>query len=161
DEQVKLRGFRIEPGEIEAALAQHPQVREAVVILREDRPGNKRLVGYVVPRQEPGPLPSDLRDFLEQKLPAYMVPSVIVILGRLPLTPNSKLDRRALPAPDADRAQLALPYVPPRTPAEQLLAGIWGDVLGVDRVGIHDDFYQLGGDSLLAVHLFAQIEKVF
>jgi amino acid adenylation domain-containing protein len=161
DQQVKLRGFRIEPGEIEAALAEHPQVREAVVILREDRPGYKRLVGYVVARQGTAPLPSDLRGYLGQKLPAYMVPSAIVVLERLPLTPNSKVDRRALPVPEGDRTQQAHPYAAPRTPTEELLAGIWKDLLGLDQVGIHEDFYELAGDSLLAVHLFAQIEKVF
>jgi amino acid adenylation domain-containing protein len=161
DQQVKLRGFRIEPGEIEAALAQHPQVREAVVRLREDRPGDKRLVAYVVPRQEPGPAPTELRQFVEQKLPAYMVPSAFMLLGRFPLTPSGKLNRRALPAPEADRPELTETYVPPRTAVEETLTSLWKEVLGLERVGIHDNFFELGGDSLRAVHLFLQIEKTF
>jgi aspartate racemase len=161
DQQIKLRGFRIEPGEIEAALAQHPQVREAVVRLREDRPGDKRLVAYVVARQEPGPAPTELRRFLEQKLPVYMVPSAFVLLDCLPLTPSGKLDRRALPAPEADRPELTQSYAPPRTPVEEMLASIWSEVLGLEKVGIHDNFFDLGGDSLRAVRLFIHIEKTF
>jgi amino acid adenylation domain-containing protein len=168
DQQIKLRGFRIEPGEIEAALTEHPFVREAVVIVREDRPGNKRLVAYLVPRSgergcvsAPSSVPADLRNFLEQKLPTYMVPSAFVVLPRLPLTPNSKVDRRALPAPEMDRPELASAYAAPRTPVEETLAGIWKALLGMDRVGVHDDFFELGGDSLLAVELFAQVEKIF
>jgi amino acid adenylation domain-containing protein len=161
DEQIKYNGYRIEPGEIEAALVQHPSVREAVAVLREDRPGNKRLVAYLVLRQERGQVPADLRSFLKQKLPPYMVPSAFVVLPRIPLTPNSKVDRQALPMPEPDRPEFAHAYAAPRTPVEESLAGLWKELLGIDRVGIRDDFFALGGNSLLAVELFAQIERVF
>jgi aspartate racemase len=159
DDQVKIRGFRIEPGEIEAALSQHPGVREAVVVAREDDPGQKRLVAYVVGK-EGMPGSSDLRGYLKQKLPEYMVPSAFLFLDALPLTPNGKVDRRALPAPEG-RPELEEGYVAPRTPTEEVLSRIWAQVLGLDRVGVHDNFFDLGGHSLLAVRLFSQIEKSF
>jgi thioesterase domain-containing protein/acyl carrier protein len=158
DYQVKLRGFRIELGEIETTLAQHPRVREAVVLLREDRPGKTRIVAYAVPREKPGPMPGELRRFLSTRLPAHMVPSAFLLLERLPLTPNNKVDRRALPVPEAEQAHTNMA---PRTPMEESLARIWKEVLGVNSVGIHDDFFELGGDSLLAVELFARIDKAF
>src|SRR5262249_2075273 len=133
DQQIKLRGYRIEPGEIEAALVQHPSIREAVAIVREDRPGNKRLVAYIVPLQEPGQVPAGLRSCLEQKLPPYMVPSAFVVLRRIPLTPNSKVDRQALPAPETDRPELTKAYMAPGTPTEESLAGIWKELLGMAR----------------------------
>lgn len=151
DNQVKLRGFRIELGEIEATLASHPNVRQAVVELREDYQNEKRLVAYVVsaiPASTPSE--SELRNFLKQTLPEYMIPAALVVLDRLPLTPNGKVDRKALPAPPSgDRAPTS-GYVAPRTPLESQLAGIWGSVLRVERIGIHDDFFVYGGDSLMA-----------
>jgi thioesterase domain-containing protein/acyl carrier protein len=159
DHQVKIRGFRIELGEIEVALSQHPGVREAVVVAREDAPGQKRLVAYVVGR-EAMPESSDLRGFLKEKLPEYMVPSAFVALKALPLTPNGKVDRKALPAPQG-RPELEEGYVAPRTPTEEVLSRIWAQVLRLDRVGVHDNFFELGGHSLLAVRLFSQIEKSF
>jgi amino acid adenylation domain-containing protein len=158
DSQVKLRGFRIEPGEIEAALESHPGVRTAVVIAREDRPGDKRLVAYVVPGGE-GLEPAELRRMLQAKLPQFMVPSAIVLLEALPLTAHGKIDRGALPAPDAarDRAEL----VPPRTPLEEQVADLWRTVLGVERIGVHDSFWELGGHSLLATKILSRVRQEF
>ena len=160
DNQVKIRGFRIELGEIEAVLAQVPGIRETVVIGREDIPGDKRLVAYVVPQQEQL-RSSELRSFLQERLPNYMMPSAFIFLDTLPLTPSGKVDRRALPAPDGSSIQLDTHFVPPSNPTEERLAAIWADVLGVDRVGIHDNFFELGGHSLLALRLFAKIEQGF
>ena len=159
DNQVKIRGFRIELGEIEAVLARHPGIRETVVIAREDLPGDKRLVAYVVPQQEQ-PNNSELRSFLQERLPSYMVPSAFVFSSTLPLTPNGKINRRALPAPDASNIQLDTKFVLPSNPTEEKLATIWAEVLDIDRVGIHDNFFELGGHSLLALSLFTKIEKV-
>jgi acyl carrier protein len=159
DNQVKIRGYRIELGEIEAVLAQHPALQEAVVLARDDVPGDRRLVAYVVPRPDV-PLPSadELRQSLQQRLPAYMVPAAFVPLEALPLTPNGKVDRKALPPPDRSRAaQEAL--VAPRTPAEDLLAAIWADVLQVEQVGIYDNFFELGGHSLLATQVISRVRK--
>src|SRR5206468_2424763 len=129
DSQVKLRGFRIELGEIEAVLAQHPSVRQGVVVVREDKPGEKRLVAYVVPNGDFAI--AEVRNFLKQSVPEYMVPAVFVTMQSLPLSPNGKVDRRALPAPDESRPQLERVYVAPRTPAEERLAEIWQQVLGI------------------------------
>ena len=155
DHQVKIRGFRIELGEIEAALGQHPAVREAVVLAREDAPGEKRLVAYVVADATT----DELRRFLKDKLPESMVPAVVVLLDALPVTPNGKIDRRALPAPDRSRPELEKAFVAPRDDLERQLAHIWEEVLGVRPVGVTDNFFELGGHSLLAVRLFAVIEK--
>ncbi|MFB2973203.1 amino acid adenylation domain-containing protein [Aerosakkonema sp. BLCC-F183] len=161
DHQVKIRGFRIEIGEIEALLLQHPQVREAVVIAREDEPGNKRLVAYAVPSQESAPTISNLSGFLKEKLPEYMVPSAYVMLKALPLTPNGKVDRRSLPAPERVRPDLEAVFVAPRTPVEKMLADIWAEVLGIEKVGVYDNFFELGGHSLLMTQLLAKVRNTF
>ncbi|HST63245.1 MAG TPA: amino acid adenylation domain-containing protein, partial [Longimicrobium sp.] len=155
DDQVKIRGLRIEPGEVESVLAAHPAVREARVVVREDVPGEKRLVAYVV-----GDVHGDaLRAHLRRGLPDYMVPAAFVSMDHLPLTPNGKLDARALPAPDP--AVAGDGFVAPRTPAEEVLAGICADVLRLERVGVEDDFFALGGHSLLATRVVSRIRAVF
>jgi amino acid adenylation domain-containing protein len=161
DHQVKIRGFRIELGEIEAVLSQHPAIRENVVIVREDAPGDKRLVAYLVPSQEPVPSSSDLRGFLKEKLPNYMVPSAYVALDALPLTPNGKVDRRALPEPEGLRPELETAYVAPRNEIEQTLADIWQELLAVVQIGIHDDFFEMGGHSLLATQVMSRVRQTF
>ncbi|MEG3918362.1 amino acid adenylation domain-containing protein [Microcoleus sp. T3_A4] len=160
DNQVKVRGFRIELGEIEAALSQHPNVRQAVVVVREDEPGNKCLVAYAVLSQEGAIAASELRSFLKEKLPEYMLPSAFVLLDALPLTPNGKVDRKALKAPDTENFPLNAALAP-RTPEEQLLAEIWSNVLGVKQIGIGDNFFELGGHSLLATQLIAKVRETF
>ena len=150
DHQVKVRGFRIELGEIEAVLREHPAVRETVVVARKDASGEKSLVAYLVPHAMQQPTLGDLRAHVRQKLPNYMVPSAFVLLESLPITPNGKVDRRALPSPEERRLQTAHEYEAPRTPLQRDLAAIWAEVLRLDRVGIHDNFFELGGHSLLA-----------
>ncbi len=161
DDQVKIRGIRIEPGEINTVLCQHSTIRESVVIAREDSPGDKRLVAYVVPNPGEIPTTSELRQFLKEKLPDYMVPSAFVSLDALPLTSNGKLDRRALPAADWTGRDREETFVAPRTPVEEVLAGIWSQVLGLERVGIHDNFFELGGHSLLATQIISRIRDTF
>ena len=161
DYQVKVRGYRIELGEIEAVLAGYPGVNMAVVMVREDRPGDKRLVAYVVASYEATPTSGELRSFLKEKLPDYMIPSAFVYLDSLPITPNGKVDRRALPAPDRNRSQPAEALVAPRDELELQLAKIWEKVLGIKNIGIEDNFFDLGGHSLLAVRLFDRIQKEF
>ena len=160
DNQVKIRGFRIELGEIESLIVQHPAIWESVVIVREDQPGDKRLVAYVVPQVEQSPTVLELRQFLKAKLPEYMVPSAFVLLESLPLTSNGKVDRRALPTPELDSTLLEK-YVAPRTPIEEMLAQIWTQVLKLERVGIHDNFFEVGGHSLLATQLLSRIRTSF
>ncbi len=160
DHQVKIRGFRIELGEIEAALASHPAVREVLVLAREDQPGEKRLVAYVVLAPDVTATVSELRAFVQPRLPAYMIPAAFVLLNSLPLTTNGKVDRRALPQPVAERPDLARPFLPPRTRAEELLADIWSRVLGVARVGIEDNYFELGGDSIRSLQILAQAAQV-
>ncbi|WP_245222898.1 AMP-binding enzyme, partial [Pseudomonas gingeri] len=152
DDQVKIRGFRIELGEIEARLAACDGVREAVVIAREDEPGDQRLVAYIIAHDGRKPLAADLRGQLLLTLADYMVPSAFVLLERFPLTTNGKLDRKALPAPD-QAALSSRAFVAPQGEVELALARIWAEVLKVERVGRHDNFFELGGHSLLAVKL--------
>jgi amino acid adenylation domain-containing protein/non-ribosomal peptide synthase protein (TIGR01720 family) len=161
DDQVKIRGFRIELGEIESVLGEHPMVREASVMAREDVPGAKRLVAYLV-TQQPAPELSELRDHLTKKMPEYMVPSAFVFLEKLPLTNNGKIDRKALPVPEQQRPPLAERFVPPRTEAEKKLAAIWSKVLRVAQVGVNDNFFELGGDSILCIQIIslARSEKI-
>jgi len=159
DQQVKIRGFRIELGEIESILSEHEAVREVKVTAREDVPGDKRLVAYIVPEGKSIPSLDALREYLKGKLPDYMVPAAFVTLEKIPLTPNGKVDHRALPAPEYTRPELEQAYAAPRTSVEQALADIWAEVLGVKQVGINDNFFQLGGHSLLAVRLFVRIRK--
>ncbi|WP_081983465.1 non-ribosomal peptide synthetase [Streptacidiphilus albus] len=162
DNQVKLRGFRIELGEIEATLLTHPDITAVTVVVHEDAPGGKRLVGYLVPApgSDPsGPTAGELRAHLQRHLPDYMVPAAFVVLDRMPLTPNGKIDRKALPAPDHQRPELDAAYTAPRTPVERALTAIWSDLLGIDPVGIHDNFFQLGGHSLLATQVTSRIRK--
>ena len=199
DNQVKLRGFRIELGEIEAVLGRHPAVGGCAVLLREERPGERRLIAYLVPAQEQrtdrtterkGVLhtppagdervhstippaahtPStvngqltivELRQFLKERLPDYMIPSAFVLLDRLPLTPNGKVDRRALPAPGDAASEPEQPFVAPRTPVEQAVAALWSEVLRLERVGIHDNFFAVGGHSLLATQLITRVRRAF
>ncbi|HEX7239911.1 MAG TPA: amino acid adenylation domain-containing protein, partial [Longimicrobiaceae bacterium] len=158
DQQAKVRGFRVEPGEVEAALHAHPRVREAVVVVREDAPGERRLVAYVVPAEGEAPSVEELRGHLRGRLPEYMLPSALVTLDALPLTPNGKLDRRALPAPEPRSARQ---YVSPRSATEVRVAGIWAELLGAERVGVHDNFFELGGHSLLLVRLHARLQEQF
>ncbi|WP_392531410.1 amino acid adenylation domain-containing protein [Nostoc sp. C117] len=161
DHQVKIRGIRIEPGEIETVLAQHPDVLQTVVIVREDIPGDQRLVAYVIPNQDSALAISEIRHFLRAKLPQYMIPSAFVLLDTMPLTANGKVNRRALPAPDLARQEPEASFVAPRNEVERQLTEIWEQLLGVQPIGVQDNFFELGGHSLLAVKLFWQIEKTF
>jgi amino acid adenylation domain-containing protein len=156
DNQVKIRGFRIELGEIEAVLTQYPQVQSSVIIAREDTPGNKRLVAYIVPEKEATPTPNEMRQCLKEKLPEYMIPSAFVILESLPLTPNGKIDRRALPAPEQNYERTDK-FILPRNPIEEILVTIWTEVLKVQQISINDNFFELGGHSLLATQLISRI----
>ncbi len=157
DDQVKIRGFRVEPGEIETALRQHPGLREAVVAAWEHRPGEKRLVAYVIPANSASVSNVELRSFLKQRLPDYMVPSGFLVLDELPLTRSGKVDRRALPAPDSGHFDSDSDHAAPRNQTEEVIAEIWADVLGVERVGINDNFFDLGGHSLMAARLISRL----
>ncbi len=176
DQQVKLRGFRIELGEIESLFRTHPAVKDCVVVLREDSPGQKRLVGYVAQRSinlsssttpareksrnEASQLPQELRQLAQTMLPDFMVPSVILVLAELPRTPNGKIDRKALPAPDFNTATKQEEYVPPRNEREKALADIWMKVLGLEKVGVFDNFFELGGDSLLSFRVANRANQI-
>ena len=157
---MKIRGFRIELGEIEAALLEHPSVQRAVVVAREDTPGDKRLCAYVVASDAAGDLKDQLRSHLAAKLPEHMVPSAFVVLAAIPLLSSGKIDRRALPAPEAGHAAEGA-FVTARTPEEEVLAGIWADVLGLDRVSVEADFFALGGHSLLGMRVLARLGLAF
>ncbi|MCA1615651.1 MAG: amino acid adenylation domain-containing protein [Acidobacteria bacterium] len=159
DRQVKVRGFRIEPGEVEAALVTHPDVREAAVVTREEPPGRKRLVAYTVPAGGRAPEADALRRHLKERLPEYMLPSAFVSLDALPLMPNGKVDRKRLPAPDGARPELGQGYVAPRTDLEKMLAEMWQAVLRVSEVGVHDNFFDLGGDSIHAAIFINGLQK--
>ncbi|HEY0602881.1 MAG TPA: amino acid adenylation domain-containing protein [Herpetosiphonaceae bacterium] len=177
DHQVKIRGYRIEIGEIETVLRQHPAVRETIVMARDDTPGDKRLVAYVVPTENQEPrtknlnpeedgsrfsvLGSDLRAHAAAKLPEYMLPSAFVILTAIPLNNSGKVDRKALPAPDQLRAELSASYAGPRDATEQILADLWANVLQVEQVGIHDNFFDLGGHSLTAIQIMTEVRSTF
>ncbi|MGZ3458318.1 MAG: non-ribosomal peptide synthetase, partial [Archangium sp.] len=161
DNQVKVRGFRIELAEVEAALLRHSSVREAVAVVREDSPGDKRLVTYVVGHTGQTLEAEVLREHLKARLPEYMVPSTFVVLEALPLSSNGKVDRKALPVPGGTRGAREDTYVAPRDELEQELAALWSEVLGVERVGIHDDVLSLGGHSLLATRLVSRVRQAF
>jgi len=158
DNQVKIRGFRIELGEIEAVLSQHNYVETTCVTAREDSPGIKRLVAYIVPPKNVTPSTNELRQFLKARLPDYMIPSAFVTLETLPLTPNGKLDHRALPEPNL-RGEIELNFVAPRNLEEEILATIWSQVLRVEPVGIYDNFFELGGDSILTIQIITRARK--
>ncbi|UXI65931.1 non-ribosomal peptide synthetase [Tahibacter amnicola] len=160
DQQVKIRGFRIEPGEVEARLAEHPAVRHAVVLAREDQPGEVRLVAYVVMDADATVAVAELRAQLAGRLPEYMVPAAIVRLDALPLTPNGKIDRKGLPAPEGE-AFARQGYAAPQGATEMALAQIWRDLLGIERIGRHDSFFELGGHSLLAIRLLSRLPQAF
>jgi len=159
DFQVKIRGFRVEVAEVEGALLSLPTVQEAVVVAREDRPGDRRLVAYLVPTARPAPTVSALRQALAATLPDYMVPAAFVALDTLPKTPGGKVDRRALPAPGRARPALDQPLVAPRTPVEATVGAIWQEVLGLDEIGLHDNFFDLGGHSLAASQVIARVTE--
>lgn len=165
DGQVKLRGFRVECGEIESCLARHSTIQSAVVMLRADRPGDEQLVAYLVPHEKANAnrraTESELRQYLQKWLPEYMVPGAYVWLDTLPLTPHGKVDRRALPAPAKEREPDTLEYKAPSSPVEQKLAGIWAEVFRLERVGVTDNFFELGGHSILAIRLVGQIQALF
>jgi natural product biosynthesis luciferase-like monooxygenase protein len=161
DDQVKIRGHRIELGEIEAVLARQPAIRQSVVVAREDTPGDKRLVAYLIAETGRAPTVNELRDHLLRELPDFMVPSAFVTLAAFPLTPNNKVDRKRLPVPGSLRPTLRREFVAPRTPNEAILAGFFQEVLGLEEVGIFDNFIELGGDSLSAVEVFLKIEQTF
>jgi amino acid adenylation domain-containing protein len=161
DDQVKVRGYRIELGEIETTLAGHPGVQSCTVLAREDSPGNKQLVAYLIARGSESADTENLKKFLKQRLPDYMVPAYFVFIDSFPLTQNGKIDRKALPTPSYKDALAAQEFIAPRTETEKKLAAIWMEVLKVERLGIHDDFFDLGGDSLLAIRVMLQIREVF
>ena len=162
DNQVKIRGYRIELGEIEAVLTKHPTVKDCVVVVceHESRTG-KNLVGYVVPREHSVLSVTELRRYLKEKLPEYMIPSSFVVLEALPLMPNGKVDRNRLPPPDGTRPPLTREFVSPRTEIEELIAQTWREVLKIENVGIYDNFFELGGHSLLATQIVARLQEAF
>jgi acyl-coenzyme A synthetase/AMP-(fatty) acid ligase/acyl carrier protein len=161
DLMVKIRGYRVELEEVERELLKHPGVEDTALAVRDRKNGEKCLVAYVVSRSQPGPTVDELRGFLRHKLTDYMIPSAFVMLDALPMTPNWKVDRRALPDPDKSRPELDTPFVAPRTPIEEELARLWCQVLSVDQVGIHDNFFDLGGHSLAATRIVSEVIRGF
>ena len=161
DHQVKIRGYRIELGEIEAVLLQHEAVKATVVLVREDRAGDKQLVGYVVVKAEPPPKLEDLWNFMKEKVPAYMIPGTIIFLPSLPLNANGKIERDALPAPDHSRPTLEQHYQAPRTSTEATVASTWHEVMEIEKIGVHDNFFELGGHSLTAMRVVSRLRKIF
>jgi acyl carrier protein len=161
DNQVKVRGFRIELGEIEAALNQHQKVRLCVVVPHERTVGDNQLVAYLVAESEMTPTATEMREHLKQRLPDYMIPAIFMVQDSLPLTSSGKLDRRALPAPESNRLKNDGPFVAPRTPIEKELHEIWRELLKVEQISICDNFFQLGGHSLLLTRLASNIRTVF
>ncbi|GAK56428.1 amino acid adenylation domain protein [Candidatus Vecturithrix granuli] len=159
DHQIKIRGFRIELGEIEATLDSHPAVRESVVLAKEDLNGDKRLIAYLVTAQQPAPDTSVLREFLKEKLPDYMVPAIFIALDEFPLTPNGKVNRRALPEPE-QRTQSSAAFVSPQNELERQIADVWHEMLHLDTIGIHDNFFELGGHSLLAIQMHSKLQEL-
>jgi aspartate racemase len=159
DVQVKIRGFRIELGEVETTLGRHPDVAETVVVAREDRPGDRRLVAYLVTAGDARPAVADLQAFLRRTLPDYMVPAAFVAIDALPLTAAGKVDRGALPAPDDAARESQASYVPPRTSLERTIAGIWSEVLGIERIGVNENFFDLGGHSLLLLQAVSRLNE--
>jgi acyl carrier protein len=165
DHQVKIRGFRIELGEIEAVLVEHPIVRDVVVLVREDTPhdipNDKRIVAYVVLNGECATPADELRRVIKEKLPNFMIPSAFVVLEAMPLTPNGKIDRKALPIPDHARPAIEEAFTAPRTPIEEMIAAIWSQTLKLEKIGIHDNFFILGGHSLLATQVVHRVRDTF
>jgi acyl carrier protein len=161
DFRAKVRGYSVEVSEIEMALLEHPDVKEAAVVGRETQSDDSQLIAYFVPSEKPAATVTELRNFLKARLPDYMIPSAFVLLRALPLTPNGKVDRLALPAPESKRPEVDTPFAAPRTLIEEELAGIWAAVLSLDRVGIRDNFFDLGGHSLAATRVISQVIRKF
>ncbi len=159
DHQIKIRGYRIEVGEIEAVLAAHLSVDQVVVMIREDEPGDRRLVAYVVPQSGKQPILAELRHHLMKKLPDYMIPTIFVMMEEMPLTLNRKIDRKSLPTPDRRRPELEQRYITPTTDLARALSKTWSEVLRIDRVGIQDNFFELGGNSLLAQRVVSELSQ--
>jgi acyl carrier protein len=159
DSQVKVRGFRIELGEIESTLNEHPAVCQSLVMAREQRHGEKRLIAYIVVREGESLTIEELRGFLKEKLPEYMAPSAFALLDTFPLTPNGKVDRKALPNPDGVLPKIGAAFVAPHTEIERGLAEVWREILGVERVGVNDNFFDLGGDSLRLLQLQQKLQE--
>lgn len=160
DHQVKIRGHRIELAEIESVLCQHEGIKDSVVMARQDTPGDQRLVAYHINRN--GAISaSELREFLRVKLPEYMVPSAFVALKEFPLTPNGKVDRKSLPKPEQTESERNDAYVGPRTPTEEVLAGIWSEILGIKNIGVSQNFFESGGHSILATRVVSRVRDVF
>jgi acyl carrier protein len=161
DFQIKIRSFRVDVTEVETALARNPEVKEVCAVGVNDQAGNTKLVAYVVPREHPGPSLLNLKSFLQERLPEYMIPSVFVLLDALPVMSTGKVDRRLLPDPGKSRPDLQVPYVPPRSPVEAILSRIWAEVLSLDAVGVYDNFFDLGGHSLSATRVVSRVLKQF
>jgi acyl carrier protein len=159
DHQAKIRGFRIEPGEIESTLRRHPKIQDALTLAREEIPGDKRLVAYIIAGQGEPPRADELRDFLKQTLPDYMVPAAFVFLDALPLTANGKVDRKALPAPEVSGPEAPDSWLAPRNAVEEILAAIWAKLFNRNAIGVCDNFFDLGGHSLLATQLVSRVRK--